>query len=475
MAPRIARNTLLSALGEGSNLLLFLLGFLAARLLAPAAFGQYSAAFAYVGLFRLLPDCGMSYASTLQISRERSLAARLVSNLLGFQALLSAVTLVLCLSLGAWLFEGATWAAVLVLSIDLVLKVVKSTLRFLLKSLELFGAEAVSLLVERGLILGLAVAVLLAGHGVLGFVLVFALVRVFDTAGLWLYVHRRVLPLRLQADTALWGELFRKGLPFAYAGAMILLFFQVDQVLLEQLRGAEEVGWYAAPVRVLEGLSLVPRILGYALIPTMAALHKSAPGSVTALYARGSKYLLLAGLPIAAFGALSSDALIRFLFGEAYGPGAAASRLLIPAAAFMFLSNFGETTLACVDRWGTIVAISTGCLALNVALNLVWIPDYGYVGAAWATLLTEGAYFGAGALALRAYGHRIGWLRLLARPVFATAVFAGVLLAAARPLPLLAASALASLAFAFATLLLGVWDQKERELLRGLLRPRTQG
>jgi len=420
-----------------------------------------------VGLFRLLPDFGMSYASTLEISRDRERALPLVSNLLGFQLLLSALTLVLCLALGARLFEGPTWTAVRVLSVDLVLKVVKSTLRFLLKSFEMFGTEAVSLLIERGLILILALAALLGGHGLLGFVLVFVLVRILDCAGLIVYVQRRVLPLRLRADLALWGELLRKGLPFAYAGAMILLFFQLDQVLLEQMRGPLEVGWYAAPVRVLEGLTLVPRILGYALIPTMASLARRAPGDVTALYARGSKYLLLAGLPIGAFGALASEPFMRFLFGDAYAPSGAAARVLLPAAVFMFLSNFGETTLACVERWGTIVAVSTGCLLLNVALNLLWIPSHGYVGAAWATLATEASYFLAGAVALSAFGHRIGWLRLALRPLLATLAFA-LTLFALRGLTLLAASLAACLVFAAATLLLRVFDRKEWELLRGL-------
>ena len=47
------------------------------------------------------------------------------------------------------LYEDVTWIAVLVLSLDLVLKVLKSTLRWLLKGLERFGAEALSLLLER--------------------------------------------------------------------------------------------------------------------------------------------------------------------------------------------------------------------------------------------------------------------------------------------------------------------------------------
>jgi O-antigen/teichoic acid export membrane protein len=459
----------LSGIGEASNLLLFFLGFLAARWLAPTSFGEYSTAFAFVGLFRLLPDFGMSYASTLAISRDPSIAARTAANLLGFQVVLSALTLALCLGIGRLLYQDVTWIAVVILSIDLVLKVFKSTLRWLLKGLERFGAEAVSLLLERVSILALGAASLAGGYGVVGFVLAFALVRLLDTSALAAYIHARVLPLRLAFDRRSWLQLFQRGLPFAYAGLMITLFFQVDAVMLEAMRGSREVGWYRAPVLVLEGLTLVPRVLSYALIPTMAALHPASPQPITALYRRGCKYLLLAGLPIAVFGALCAGPFVSFLFGPDYGPSVAAAQLLLPAAAFMFLSNFGETTLACVNRWGTIVVVSTACLALNVALNLLWIPVHGYVGAAWATLITEATYFALGALALFLYGHRISWLSLVLRPAVAAGLFAAVLWLA-RGLPLLAASVLASAAFAAATIVLRVWDREERTLMLEMLR-----
>ena len=461
----------MSAVGEGSNVLLFLLGFLAARLLGPASFGQYSTAFAFVGLFRILPDFGMSYASTLAISRDRSQAQRLTGGLLGFQAVLSVVTIVLCLAVGGSRYSGVTWFAVVILTFDLVLKSVKSTLRWLLKGLERFGTEAVSLLVERTLLLGLGVAVLLTGHGVRAFVIVFLAVRVVDTSGLVAYVHARVLPLAPHYDARLWAELFRKGLPFAYAGAMITLVFQVDTVILEKMRGATEVGWYRSPVLVLEGLTLVPRILGYALIPTMAAWAATRPAGVAELYRRGSKYLLLVGLPIAAFGVLESDRFIAFLFGPGYAPSAEASRILLPAATFMFLSNFGETALACVNRWGTIVVVSTLALVLNVVLNLAFIPRLGFVGAAWATLATEAAYFLATAVPMRAFGYRAGWLSLAWRPILATGAFAAVL-RVAHPWPLLAASAAACAAYAAATVVLGVWDPRERALLADLIHGR---
>jgi O-antigen/teichoic acid export membrane protein len=456
--------------GEGSTVLLFLLGFLAMRYLGPAGFGQYATAAAFVGLFRVLPDFGMAYASTLAISRDRSLAGRLAGGLLGFQAVLSLLTLALCLGIGRILYadEPVTWLAVSILALDLILKAVKSTLRFLLKSLQRFGVEALSLLAERLAILAAGAASLLTGHGVVAFTLVFAVVRAFDTAGLWAYVHRRVVALRPSRDGALWRELLVKGLPFAYAGLVITLVFQIDAVMLESMRGPEEVGWYRAPTLVLEGLTLVPRIIGYALIPTMAALHATAPAAVGRLYRRGCKYLTIAGLPIAAFGLLASDRFMPLLSGPDYGPSVPACRVLLPAAVFMFLSNFSETTLACIDRWRTIVVASTAALVLNVVLNLAWIPTSGYRGSARATLVTEAFYFVATAGAVAAAGHRLSWLRLALRPMGATAVFAAALWLG-RSLPLVVSALLASAAFAAATLALGIWDAKERAALRELL------
>jgi O-antigen/teichoic acid export membrane protein len=357
---------------------------------------------------------------------------------------------------------------VAVLSVDLLLKAVKSTLRFLLKSLERFGAEALSLLAERLAVLAAGAGSLVAGGGVVAFASVFAVIRALDAVGLWIYVHLRVVPLRPSRDPALWLELLRKGLPFAYAGLVITFVFQIDAVLLEALRGPLEVGWYRAPTLVLEGLTLVPRILGYALIPAMAAFHRTDPESIGELYRRGCKYLTLAGLPVAAFGVIASDRFIPLLFAESFGKSVAASEILLPAALFMFLSNFSETTLACIDRWRTIVIASTLALGLNVALNLAWIPAMGYLGSAWATLVTEAFYLAVTAGAVRNAGHRVAWVGLAGRPLAAGAVFA-VTLWLGGSSPFVVAVALASTAFAAATFVFGVWDERERAALRALL------
>ena len=56
-----------------------------------------------------------------------------------------------------------------------------------------------------------------------------------------------------------------------------------DAVLLEKMRGSLEVGWYSAPVRVLEGLTLIPRILGYAFNPLSVFFCRRADGGLIAI------------------------------------------------------------------------------------------------------------------------------------------------------------------------------------------------
>jgi O-antigen/teichoic acid export membrane protein len=470
---------LYSAVGEGTNAFLWLLFPIATHFLVPEAFGTWGVATAFVGFFRVLPDFGMAYASTLDISRDRSLAGRLTGGLLGFQAALSSLTVFLCLSLGWYLYRDqgmALLTAVALLSVDLVLKSIKATLRFLLKSLERFEIEALSLLAERVLLLALGAWVLARGGGVVAFVLVFVVVRLVDTGALWAYISRRIVPLRPVRDPRLWRELMGKGLPFAYAGLVVTLVFQIDIVLLERLiegpRGLLQVGWYRPPTSVLEGLTLAPRVLGYALVPIMASLIQTQPAAVTALYRRGCKYLLLVSLPIAAFGLMESRRFIPWIFGSQYEPAVRAAEIVLPSIVFIFLSNFSETTLACIGRWRVIVFASTAALVLNVALNLAWIPSFGYIGSSYATLLTELAYCVTTAAAVSIRGHGPSWPRLLPRPLGAAALFSAALWCL-RDLPLLASAALASGAWVGATFLLRVWDDKERAALAGLLRGRA--
>ena len=94
------------------------------------SFGYFTTGLAFVGVFRVLPDFGMAYASTLAISRDRSVAERLTGGILGFQALLQRRHPRRLPAGRGRLYDGVAWAAVAILSVDLIFKSLKGTLRW---------------------------------------------------------------------------------------------------------------------------------------------------------------------------------------------------------------------------------------------------------------------------------------------------------------------------------------------------------
>src|SRR5207253_10860553 len=93
-------------------------------------------------------------------------------------------------------------------------------------------------------------------------------------------------------------------------------------------------------------------------------------------------------------------------------------RILALAIVFLFANSAFTAMLYAVDRqdlfaWATAIAV-----VVNVGLNLLFIPLYGYLAASAITVVTEAAFSVAGWL-LVARTERLPWLRVSWRTLLA--------------------------------------------------------
>ena len=84
-----------------------------------------------------------------------------------------------------------------------------------------------------------------------------------------------------------------------------------------------------------------------------------------------------------------------------YAPAAAALQVLGAGIFLMFTTNAFIAALNAMNRQVLFTWAAGVSLVVNVALNIVLIPAYGYLGAAWATNLTELALLVTGWLMVR--------------------------------------------------------------------------
>ncbi|NNG15077.1 MAG: oligosaccharide flippase family protein [Gemmatimonadales bacterium] len=205
---------------------------------------------------------------------------------------------------------------------------------------------------------------------------------------LLLLLARRGMRLRVSWDPSRVGPVFRRAWPLVAHGLLGLLIFNSDLVFLRLFRDLASVGHYAAGYTLISFLLNLGVAYGMALLPTMTRLGARTDGE-RALYHTAQAQVFAAGFPIALGGALLAVELIRQVFGLSYLPAGAALEILIWSIPIALFRNVAVAALVARNRQDQVLRTTTGSTVLNLILNVLLIPRFGILGAAWATVATE--------------------------------------------------------------------------------------
>jgi PST family polysaccharide transporter len=176
--------------------------------------------------------------------------------------------------------------------------------------------------------------------------------------------------------------------PLLLSGIAVMIYMKIDQIMLGQMTGDEAVGIYSAAVRVSEVWYFVPMAIVASVFPAILEAKKR---SEKQYYDRLQRlYDLMVWLAIAVALPMSflSTAIVTLLFGDAYAQAGSVLAIHIWAAVFVFLNLASGRWFLAENR--QILALQRqvfGAMA-NIILNLLMIPQFGVIGAAWATVLS---------------------------------------------------------------------------------------
>ena len=185
------------------------------------------------------------------------------------------------------------------------------------------------------------------------------------------------------------GELFRSSMVFLTIDVATVFYFRSDIVLLEYFGHIEgDVGQYSAAYRVLEGVILLTTPVAQIAFRSLR-LRQNQKEFFGLLSWLVIVMLMVAGI-IAVIGAFLGGDLMLIVFGEQYQYAGELLPLLLFAMLFI-LPNYILTqgTIALNKEIGY-AKIAVAVALLNIVLNVWLIPDFGAMGAAWATIFSEG-------------------------------------------------------------------------------------
>lgn len=363
-----------------------------ARHLGDSGFGYLSFSLSLAGLFGIFVEFGFSYVLTRTVARRPEEAPEFFSNVLGLRLALSCVSVPLTLTVS--LVTGATSSSlmpVLIASLSAAAAGVYAT-----SGSYFFGRERMeypSVIMVGGKVLSIVIGLMIVrlGGGIAWIALVFLLEPLLNVA-LSIPILSREFGVRFRPAfrPSTYVLLIREAAPFVLTLAVGIAFFRIDVVMLSAMQGARQVGWYSAGYRLLEGLVYLPAALISTLFPVISKLKSSSDANLVPAVSRAWEFMISLALPTAVTLILLSDGIVSLLFGDQFLETVPVLRLIGAALFFVFINNLLGTVLGAVDRQFAHFYCSLAGLAVNVAINLLWIPRYAHIGAAGATLLTQG-------------------------------------------------------------------------------------
>ena len=438
------------------------------RVLGPEVYGILAWGLALVEYLKLLPIFGLNVHGVRVVARDPTAAAAFVGASLPLRVATGALAYGVLLLVIFLLPRPPTFRLTLAL-LGLILFQYAISVEFVYEGLQRMGVLAVRHVTVAVLSLGAILAFVRGPEDVPYAAAALALSVAGGNVWLLATYLRGAGRVPWSVSWQRWRPLILSGLPIMTSLLMIAVYTSMDQLMLGLLRPGEEVGWYGAGYRLVVAATIPMQILVQAFMPTLSA----AAGDPAAMRTRGGalvRVLLGLGLSGAVVGAFLAPYLMG-LFGAAYAPGVPALTILLAGVAVTYgHAAFGRALIAW-DRERLYMGALIAGAVLNVVLNLLLIPRFGTVGAAAATVVSEGVVLVGAAWG---YARTVGTLHgaVLLRAALTAGLGVALPAAAASafgaPLPLLLAAMGAG--FAAAALASGLVGPDTRALLHTLRR-----
>ena len=471
MGTRALRNTLLLlATRVVSRILALIAVVVMGNALGDTHFGEMQTAITYVNLVGTFTDLGLSALYVREGARHVASLGRFFNNISSLKLVLSVVTLP---PLFALLYVAGLRSLLLPAFALSILSGYSLLLRNSLYAMQQLGFEIIEIVPETLLVLGLTLLGAHFGADAGYYLWAYAASYAFACVYFGIVLYRKgVLRPRWTVETALLRPWLRAAIPLGITFVITTVYFKIDVPILQRFRPYDEVGWYTFAYKPFEALLFIPFSLRGVVFPLLSVYHHRSPERVIVLAEKFFKALVMLGWPITV-GVFLLSSQFNSLLGL-FPECAAALQILSLAIVFMFADNTFAATLNAIDKQTVFAAIAMLGLVVNVGVNLVVIPKYGYLGASWAVVATEGALVVAGWFVLRAQLGTINLVRSCWKTILAGLVM-GVFLYFVQPHGRLApfgVVAAAAVIYCGVLLLLRVADAEEVQLIRNAVRLR---
>jgi O-antigen/teichoic acid export membrane protein len=369
----------------------FLYGIYVVRQLGDARFGQYSIVLAFVGVFSIFAELGMSQYVMREMARDRSKIRVYFWNLVALRIILALIGMLFIplTAIGVGYSQEIIFG-IIVYTSSFILAAFSVPLGSVLAADERLGINTIANVVGQLFFIILGSIFLYSGLSFIWLIianLISLIPRIIISVVTIRRLHISDMPFEL--NPKLWPHIIRAGLPFGVVSLMLSVSLSIDTVMLSWFRTEEIVGYYNVSYNLVIAMMVFFWGFKEAIVPSLSKVFVTDPTQVEKWYYHSVKVIIIISIPIAVGGFLIAFPLIRFLYTDAFLPSALGLQILIWDVPLLMFAGFCGNMTTIIGAERSAAKINTINTIANVGLNLIFIPRFGLVGAALITVVTD--------------------------------------------------------------------------------------
>ncbi len=413
-ARKVLSNTLFQISGR---LITAVLGIAVVKILSTylgkEGYGEYVTVFVFLSYFGIAADLGLFTMAVREMSKTPAKIPYIFGNVLGLRLFLAICSMGLAVLVAFVLpFFLENWhgtkipLGVAVAAIGTVFSIMSGTVSSLLQVNYKMKYETLGLIVNKVVAVSYMVYVAYiaySGQMEKGFYQVlwggvaasFCMLLVTASAA------SKLSPLRMRFDFSFWRELFFQSLPFGVALVLNVFYFKLDVMLLSFMRGSEEVGIYGVPMKMLEVIYFLPVYFMNSMLPvisrevTLREKHGENAG-INRILQYAFDFMVLCAAPMLVGGFVLAYPIVFLISNPEYLSRLAdgfygsdiALKILLFAMFFSFINAMFGIVLVTLNKQKRLMWINFVGVIVNLTLNLISIPFWGFRGAAIASVIS---------------------------------------------------------------------------------------
>lgn len=366
----------------------FVLTVMISRYLGPANYGVLNYGVTLVNIFLVFTKLGLDIMILNEFIKHRDKEGTIIGTSVAMR-LISAIISIVVISILVFVLQANSPIIIITSIIQSLALLFQAFNIFEYWFQSYFKSKYVSIakIVSYTLMAGYKIGLLLMHKGVIWFALA-SVIDVLIVAIMLLIFYRKNKGQRINVNFSLGKNLLGRSYHFIITGIMVLIYTQIDKLMIGQMLDEYQLGLYSAALSVCMLTSFVPDAI---LISARATVFNAKQSGKYYLKRLKQTYAIIfwACAGMAFLISVLAPIIVNIVYGEQYVGAISTLSLLVWYVPLSYLGSARGIWIVTEDKnkyskyytfWGVV---------MNIGLNAFMIPLWGIFGAAIATIITE--------------------------------------------------------------------------------------